>query len=136
MESGKHGDATYTDRLSDLLTVIVPVKNEAEAIGPVIDELLKVGVPRDKIIVVDGHSDDGTREIAASKGVIVVEQDGDGKADAVRKGVELAKTPYVLVMDGDYTYPARHVWELLKKALERRCDGGSITSSSKPGARI
>ncbi|BEP18353.1 hypothetical protein PYJP_17050 [Pyrofollis japonicus] len=108
-------------KLSRLVTVIIPVKNEEDAIGLVIDELLKVGVPRDKIIVIDGHSTDNTREIASSKGVMVVEQDGNGKADAVRKGISLTKTQYILVIDGDYTYPAHYIWEMLRLALEKDC---------------
>lgn len=110
-----------TDGLAGLVTIIIPVKNEEKAIGLVIDELIENGVPRDKIIVVDGHSTDGTVKVAASRGVKVITQDGVGKADAVRKGVSLASTKYILVMDGDYTYPAHHVWELVKVAEKRGC---------------
>ncbi len=109
------------DNLARLVTIIIPVKNEEKAIGPVIDELVKNGVPRNKIIVVDGHSTDRTVEVASSRGVMVVVQDGEGKADAVRKGIAIASTKYVLVMDGDYTYPAHHVWELIRVAEEKGC---------------
>jgi len=53
-------------------TVIIPTLNEAKAIGLVLDEVLSVGVPKERVIVVDGYSTDGTREIASSKGVKVV----------------------------------------------------------------
>ncbi len=106
---------------SDLLskvTIIIPTYNEEEAIGKVIDELIEIGVSPQRIIVVDGHSSDRTVEIARSKGVIVVEQEGFGKSDAIKTGIRLVKTPYVLVMDGDYTYPAKHIVELARKALK------------------
>ena len=70
------------------------------------------------IIVVDGGSNDRTVEIAKSMGVTVVLQRGKGKADAIATGISYAKTPYVLVIDGDYTYPAKYIDNLYRKILE------------------
>jgi dolichol-phosphate mannosyltransferase len=129
----------------DDLTVIIPTLREAESIGPVLDELFSVGIPPDKILVVDGYSDDGTREIAESKGVRVVLQEGSGKADAIRTGSKLVKTAYALVMDGDYTYPATHVPELYNKIREgydlvlgyrKYVEKGAMSSLFKFGNRI
>ncbi len=105
-----------SEDINTRVTVIIPTLREAEAIGDVIDELRAHGITN--VIVVDGHSDDGTDEIARSKGVEVVYQPGKGKADAVRYGIALANTEYVLVMDGDYTYPAEYVAKLYEKAEE------------------
>ena len=102
----------------DDLTIIIPTFREAEGIGLVLDEVVSLGVLKEKIVVVDGFSDDGTPEIAKSRGVRVVFQDGFGKADAVKTGVRFVDTPYVLVMDGDYTYPATYIPDLLSKARE------------------
>jgi glycosyltransferase involved in cell wall biosynthesis len=129
----------------DDLTVIIPTLMEAESIGLVLDELFSVGIPPDKILVVDGYSDDGTREIAESKGVKVVLQEGSGKADAIRTGSKLVKTAYALVMDGDYTYPATHVPELYNKIREgydlvlgyrKYVEKGAMSSLFKFGNRI
>lgn len=129
----------------DDLTVIIPTLREAESIGLVLDELFSVGIPPDKILVVDGYSDDGTREIAESKGVKVVLQEGSGKADAIRTGSKLVKTAYALVMDGDYTYPATHVPELYNKIREgydlvlgyrKYVEKGAMSSLFKFGNRI
>jgi dolichol-phosphate mannosyltransferase len=129
----------------DDLTVIIPTLREAESIGLVLDELFSVGIPPDKILVVDGYSDDGTREIAESKGVRVVLQEGSGKADAIRTGSKLVKTAYALVMDGDYTYPATHVPELYNKIREgydlvlgyrKYVEKGAMSSLFKFGNRI
>lgn len=129
----------------DDLTIIIPTLREAESIGLVLDELFSVGVPPDKILVVDGYSNDGTREIAESKGVKVVLQEGSGKADAIRTGSKLVKTAYALVMDGDYTYPATHVPELYNKIREgydlvlgyrKYVEKGAMSSLFKFGNRI
>ena len=101
--------------LKKLLTIVIPTLNEEEAIGKVIDEILEQGFEPEQILVVDGYSTDRTVEIARSKGVRVVYQKGRGKADAIRTAVEYVDTPYMLVMDGDYTYPAKHIRELLEK---------------------
>lgn len=104
------------------VTVVIPVYEEEKAIGFVLDEVISTGVLRENIVVVDGGSNDRTVEIAKSRGVTVVFQSGRGKADAVRTGLELVKTPYVLVMDGDGTYPAMYIPKLLEVARKRGCD--------------
>ncbi len=104
------------------LTVVIPTLNEAEAIGLVIDEITSVGVPRDRILVVDGHSNDGTDEIAQSKGVRVIYQKGRGKADAIRTALEAVDSEYILLMDGDWTYPARYIPVLYEKARNEGLD--------------
>ena len=96
------------------LTVLIPVLNEAEAIGNVLDEVLSEGVDPGNILVVDGGSTDGTVDIARSKGVRVIGQIGKGKADAVKSALTHIKTRYVLLMDGDYTYPAMYIKDLCR----------------------
>lgn len=95
-------------------TVVIPTLNEHKAIGLVIDELLSTGIPRDNILVVDGYSNDGTVEIASSKGVRVVFQKGKGKADAIKTALEYVNTPIIVVMDGDHTYPAKYICNLVE----------------------
>ena len=108
--------------LNRLVTVVIPTLNEAEAIGPVLDELLEAGIRGENILVVDGGSTDGTVEIARERGVKVVFQEGRGKTAAIATALRHVPTPYVLVMDGDYTYPAKHVEPLLRRAVEEELD--------------
>ncbi len=96
------------------LTVVLPVLNEAEAIGRVIEELRGEGYHN--ILVVDGYSNDGSDEIARAKGVGVVYQHGLGKAGALRTALDYVDTPYMLVMDGDYTYDPRDIKRMLQHA--------------------
>jgi len=115
---------SYNETLNDFgrLTIVIPTLNEAEAIGRVIEEVLSVGVPRDHILIVDGGSNDGTVEIASKYGVRVIRQRSKGKADAIKTALDYVDTEYMLVMDGDYTYPAKHIPELLRHARLRNSD--------------
>ncbi len=105
--SGRDGDAISKEDV----TVVLPTLNEEKAIGKIIDELLSEGY--EKILVVDGYSTDRTVEIAKSKGVEVIYQKGKGKAGAIKTAIEHVKTPYMLVMDADYTYDPRDIEKLL-----------------------
>lgn len=104
------------------LSVIVPVRNEEKAVGFVLDEILSLGISPKNVVVVDGGSTDKTVEIAKSRGVLVVAQEGKGKADAIKTGLKYTSTPYVLVIDGDGTYPAKYIPKLLATAKSNDCD--------------
>jgi len=100
----------------DQVTVVIPVLNEREAIAKVLDDLKQQGF--EKILVVDGFSDDGTREIAESKGAVVMQQHGAGKAGALATAIEVIGTPYLVVIDGDCTYKAADIHRLLGPAAK------------------
>ncbi|MFC6991486.1 S-layer glycoprotein N-glycosyltransferase AglJ [Haladaptatus sp. GCM10025707] len=82
--------------------VLIPTLDEAATIGSVIDGFHAEGLRN--VLVVDGHSSDGTREIAADHGARVVVQSGSGKGQAVREGIRNIDARYVLMVDGDGTY--------------------------------
>lgn len=93
------------------VTVVVPTFNEEKAIGLVLDELFEVGCKN--ILVVDGYSADATVKVAESRGVRVIQQNGRGKTGAIKTAVDYVDTPYILVMDGDYTYCAKDIERFL-----------------------
>ena len=106
--------------------VIVAALNEEAGIGLTIAEL-KDNLDSPHILVVDGHSRDRTVEIAKNLGVDVAFQDGVGKGDAIAKALKLT-TPdveYVVLTDADFTYPARHVPEMIK-ILEQDPEVGMV----------
>jgi len=98
--------------LEEVVTFLIPTLNERDGIGLVIDEIKSLGF--NKILVVDGNSTDGTPEIAKEKGAKVIYQQGKGKALAVMTGLKHVDTPYVAVIDGDYTYNPADVIKALK----------------------
>jgi len=99
----------------DMVTVVIPTLNEEEAIGVVLDEVMAEGYRN--ILVVDGYSKDRTVEIAKSKGVRVVYQDGVGKAGAIATAIKIVSTPYMLshgwrphIRSKGYRAPTKICW--------------------------
>jgi len=95
------------------VTIILPTLNEEDAIGPVIDELHKHEYKN--IIVIDGNSVDKTKQVAEKKNVEFYTQKGKGKADGIKTVLQYVKTPYLLIMDCDYTYDPADIKKFLEK---------------------
>ena len=84
------------------VSVIIPTWNEADAIGRVLDDLPRPLVS--DVIVVDGGSTDGTRDIAAARGARVIPQPRRGYGRACLTGLAAVAAPDVVVfLDGDYS---------------------------------
>ncbi|HVA49388.1 MAG TPA: glycosyltransferase family 2 protein [Pirellulales bacterium] len=114
------------DGYGALLTVIVPVYNEAATV----DELLRsvVDVPLDmQVLVVDDGSTDGTTGVLERwEGHPVVEllahSRNSGKGAAIRTGLEQAQGKYTLVQDADLEYDPRDYLCLLEPLLAGEAD--------------
>ncbi|MGD6932926.1 MAG: glycosyltransferase family 2 protein [Candidatus Bathyarchaeia archaeon] len=109
LQSPMHKPASISK--SDV-TVVIPVKNEELAISLVIDELTHEGY--ENILVVDGYSVDNTlKMVETKKGITTLQQHGKGKTGAIKTAIENVSTPYLIILDGDYTYPAKDIQRLL-----------------------
>jgi glycosyltransferase (TIGR04182 family) len=86
----------------DDVCIFIPTMNESYTIGDLIDEFMSLGFSN--ILVLDGHSKDGTADIAREKGANVVMQTGKGKGQAVMQAFDIIDSPYVIMIDGDGTY--------------------------------
>lgn len=93
------------------VTVIIPVLNEAAAIGRVVAEV-PAGVAA-QVLVVDGSSTDGTREAARAAGATVVPQRGRGYGAACLTGAQMADAEVLVFLDGDYSDPPGQIERLL-----------------------
>jgi cellulose synthase/poly-beta-1,6-N-acetylglucosamine synthase-like glycosyltransferase len=90
------------------ISVIIPAHNEEENIGMVLDSLLEVNYPRNKleIIVVDDGSTDNTYKIAKSfDRVRVFKKERGGKAKAINFGIQKTSGDLILILDADCTLP-------------------------------
>ena len=113
------------------VSVIIPTRNEALAIGRVLAD-----IPSDlvnEVIVVDNHSSDETPSIAASMGARVVSEARRGYGRACLTGLAAATAPDIVVfLDGDYSDRPAELPLLLAPITEGRAD---ITIGSRLGDR-
>lgn len=86
------------DKVQKGITVAIMTRNEEATIEDVIKS---VNPYADETLVIDGHSADGTREIAASLGAQVHLDAGHGKGDGIRKAIEVAGKDILVFIDAD-----------------------------------
>lgn len=101
------------------ITVIVPTRNEAPNILPVLNACREYA---DELLVIDGHSTDGTREIAVDCGARVVLDDGRGKGAAIRRGIAEATGDVLVFVDADGSHDPHDIPALVAPILSGRAD--------------
>lgn len=98
------------------IAVIVPCRNEAGTIGKVVSDF-RAALPGADVIVVDNDSEDATEERARAAGARVIHESRPGKGYALVSGFQAATgADFYVMVDGDDTYPAEQVVELLAAA--------------------
>jgi dolichol-phosphate mannosyltransferase len=108
------------------VSVVVPTKNEAGNVAPLLERLSGVLPPSDlEVIFVDDSSDATPAAVrAASRRAVNAvtlihrppERRGDGLAGAVVEGIRAARAPWICVIDGDLQHPPELIPELLQRA--------------------
>ena len=91
------------------LSVVVPVRNEAGNVLPLIEEIERACeslLPLEIVYIDDGSSDGTLKELLRAKESrpwlkIVKHAESCGQSAAVRSGVRLASAPLVATLDGD-----------------------------------
>jgi SAM-dependent methyltransferase len=104
-------DPRMTNQISSVYSIVIPARNEEETIGEV---LRGVRDMTDDLIVVDGHSTDRTIAIAREYGARVVQDNGRGKGDAVRVGLETARHPITVFIDADGSHDPKDIVNLVQ----------------------
>jgi glycosyltransferase involved in cell wall biosynthesis len=113
---------------TELLTVVVPVYNEAENLPVVAPALIEFCGKRNwKIIFVNDGSTDDTKQILNnldhSSGVCVLHHKVNrGYGGALKTGIQHTATPYLVTMDGDGQHNPEDVEKLLKFAIQQDAD--------------
>ncbi len=108
------------------ISIVLPTINEEDGIGDTID-----AIPRDEfakrgweleILVVDGDSEDRTREIAAEKGARVIIESRKGYGRAYKTGLSEATGDILVTGDADGTYPFDRVHTYIQMLLDENLD--------------
>lgn len=115
-----------------LLSVLIPLYNEEEFVGHLLDRVLRAKLPAGlerEIIVVDDGSKDASVEVVravaeAFPGVIrLIQHDrNQGKGAAIRTAIQHARGDYSLIQDADLEYDPNEYGKLLHPLLEGRAD--------------
>ena len=103
------------------IAVLIPCYNEELTVGRVIQDF-KRELPDAKVYVYDNNSKDKTSEVALKHGAIVRKEIRQGKGNAVRSMFMEIEADYYIMVDGDDTYPAEFVHELLKSLINNEAD--------------
>lgn len=96
------------------VSIIIPTRNEEEAIAKVLCSIPKSIQEISEVIVVDS-SKDLTPTIAKKLGAKVVKAKRKGKGYAMKLGAKIAKGEKLVFLDGDATDPPQYIPKLLKK---------------------
>ena len=103
------------------IAILIPCYNEAITIGKVVADF-KAAIPEAEIHVFDNLSQDGTGDIARTAGAIVHLAPVRGKGTVVRQMFRELDCDVGIIVDGDDTYPANKVCEVMQPILDGRAD--------------
>lgn len=103
------------------IAVLIPCYNEELTIEKVIKDFKKE-LPDADIYVYDNNSKDKTYEIAKNAGAIVRRENRQGKGNVVRTMFREIDADIYVMVDGDDTYPAEFVHQLIEPVRNNEAD--------------
>lgn len=120
------GHGTRTALNDPLLSVVMPVFNEAQTIDEIITRVLAVPM-RIELVVVDDCSTDGTRDrlvdLQRQRGFTLLLQDSNqGKGAALRRGFDALTGDVVVIQDADLEYSPEEFPDLAAFIIDGRAD--------------
>tara|TARA_B100000700_G_C15013353_1_gene842098 strand:- start:333 stop:1046 length:714 start_codon:yes stop_codon:yes gene_type:complete len=109
------------------ITIVIPCYNEVNTIESLVKAVLSVKLKNKEIIIVDDHSNDGTREVLYNKieklvDQIIYHEKNQGKGAALRTGFSRATGDIIIIQDADLEYNPKEYSVLLKPILDGRAD--------------
>ena len=117
------------------VTIIVPIRNEARYIAECLNALLNLHYPMDRveILVVDGMSEDGTRDIVAGYAgqhvnVKLIDNPSRIVPTALNLGIREAHGQVIIRVDGHAVVDENFLWRSIETLMRSKADcvGGPI----------
>jgi glycosyltransferase involved in cell wall biosynthesis len=103
------------------IAVLIPCHNEENTIGKVIEDF-RAKLPEAAVYVFVNCCSDRTAEVAAKCGAHIVSEPRKGKGFVVESMLDCIRADFCVLVDGDDTYPAETVHDLLKPLLAAEAD--------------
>ncbi|PAT32260.1 glycosyl transferase [Vandammella animalimorsus] len=100
------------------LSVVLPAKNEQEAVGQTVERIVRAW-PQAEVIVVDDGSSDATAQVAeAARARVIRHPYSKGNGAAIKTGARAARGDIIVFMDADGQHDPAHIQALLDKLEE------------------
>ena len=120
------------------VSILIPCYQERNFIRPCLESVLAFELPEGaeiEVLVLDGMSDDGTREIvreisAGDDRVRLVDNPRRTQSAALNLGIPMARGEYIMRLDAHSVYPANYLALTLETALRTGADntGGAVAT--------
>jgi glycosyltransferase involved in cell wall biosynthesis len=109
-----------------MISVVIPVYNEATTVKELIARVQSVPIDKEIIIVDDGSSD-GTRDVllglqGQERLTILFHEKNQGKGAALRTAFQQVKGDIVIIQDADLEYDPQEYGKLIKPILDGKAD--------------
>jgi len=103
------------------IAVLIPCYNEEKTIAGVVQDFRRQ-LPDADIYVYDNNSEDGTAGAALTAGAIVRSEKRRGKGNVIRSMFKVVDADIYVMVDGDGTYPAGSVHDLVRPIADGEAD--------------
>jgi glycosyltransferase involved in cell wall biosynthesis len=126
---------TALEKAPPRIAVLIPCFNEEKTIGAVVQAFARQ-LPGAEICVFDNNSQDATVSIAEQAGATVFYERRQGKGYVVQSMFRQVEADVYVMVDGDGTYPAEKVGELVAPILRHEADmvvGSRLLAEHKGG---
>jgi dolichol-phosphate mannosyltransferase len=101
------------------VTVVIPTKDEEGIVADIIEAVRPHAA---EILVVDGHSRDKTRDVAAAHGARVILDGGRGKGEALRRSFVEGRCDILVFIDADGSHDPRDIPRLVEPIRRNEAD--------------
>jgi len=122
------------------VSIVVPCRNEAGYIEQMLDSMLANEYPRDRleVLIVDGMSDDGTREVIAQYArrhpeIQLIDNPKRTTPRALNLGISRARGRIIMRMDVHAAYPPNYIADLVDCLERTGADSVGASWRTQPG---